>query len=225
MTMCGRYTLSTPPELLAEHFALDAVPTGLDARYNIAPSQEVPVIVRVEGRGRHLERMRWGLVPGWAQDPSIGHRLINARAETAATKPAFRSAFRKRRCLIPADGFYEWQRIDRTKQPYWIARADGAPLAFAGLWEHWEAADGHTVIDSCTILTCAALPPVSQLHSRMPVILPPTAYTAWLDPARGPDALQALLQPTGTDALQVRRVSREVNNPRNDYDALIAPAG
>ena len=221
--MCGRYTLSTPPEALAAHFALDAVPPHLDARYNIAPGQPVPVITYVEGRGRHLDLMHWGLIPSWAEDPAIGHRLFNAQAETVADKPAFRHAFAHHRCLIPADGYYLWRPSEDHKQPYRVTRTDGTPFAFAGLWAHWEAADGQRVIDSCLILTCMAVASLAHLDGRMPLILPPDVYAAWLDPHRPVEELEALLRPGGTADLQARRVSEAVNNPRNDYDALVRP--
>src|SRR5881394_3747162 len=147
--MCGRFTLATPAKSLQKHFQLDAVPE-LPFRYNIAPTQNVAA-VRVGRLGRALSLLRWGLIPHWADDPKIGYRLINARADTVASKPSFRSAFKQRRCLIAADGYYEWQKQDGAKQPYLIRREDGQPFAFAGLWEHWQGVDQE--IESCTIIT------------------------------------------------------------------------
>lgn len=221
--MCGRYTLTAEPALLAEHFHLAAVPADLSAHYNIAPSQDVPIVRRVEGLGRRLDRVRWGLVPGWAKDLSAGNRMINARAETLAERPAFRAAFRHRRCLVAADGFYEWKRLDGSKQPYWIGLQDRRPLAFAGLWEHWDAPDGSGTVESCTIITTGADHVVRPLHERMPVILAPDDYDRWLDPDAGPPDLQRLLVPFESDDLVAYPVSRAVNNPRNDNPDLLLP--
>lgn len=217
--MSGRYTLGTLPQALAEHFALDAVPDGLGARYNIAPGQEVPVITAIEGRGRHLDHMRWGLVPAWANAPSIGRRLYNLRAETVAGKRAFRAAFLRHRCLLPADGFYEWEPADGRKTPYWIGRPDRQPMGLAGLWERWEDPETGEVIDSCALLTCRASPDVAPIHPRMPVIIPPESYAEWLSQGTDPQRLQALMAPY-PGRLVAHRVDTAVNNPRNDYDAL-----
>jgi putative SOS response-associated peptidase YedK len=194
--MCGRFTLRATPRQLAEFFALLRTPQ-LEPRPNIAPTQAVLAIVAEEtGPGRSAREFHWGLIPSWSKDPRGAAKLINARNETVAEKPAFRAAFRKRRCLIPADGFYEWRKIpgQRKKQPCWIGLRDQSLLAFAGLWEHWDAPDG-SFIESCTILTTAANAAVSVLHDRMPVILPPECFDEWLQPGQDPARLPALLRP------------------------------
>lgn len=220
--MCGRYTLRTPASKLAEVFELLHAP-DISPRYNIAPTQRVLTIRAAENRVREPSLPHWGLIPSWAQDPSIGSRMINARSDTAATKPAFRSAFRQRRCLIPADGFYEWQAEGRIKQPYFIHRRDDEPFAFAGLWESWHR-DGQEPIESCTILTTDANPTLSQLHDRMPVILPEEEYDRWLDPQlREPSLIQPLLAPWAGDDLMLTPVSTLVNSPRNDSPACLEP--
>lgn len=222
--MCGRYTLTTPPPELAEHFALDATPREVRPRANIAPSQPVAVIRALPDGRRHLDLVRWGLIPAWAKDAAIGNRLINARAESAAQKPAFRSALRHRRCLIPADGFYEWRAVGRHKQPYWIGFEGRGPFAFAGLWEHWEDRERGHLVESCTILTTVANDRVRPLHERMPVIVAPADYQRWLDPAEpGAEALADLLQPYPAADMIAYPVSRAVNNPGNDSLDLLAP--
>lgn len=220
--MCGRYTLATDPWKLAELLELEQAPE-LRPRYNIAPTQAVAAL-RLNDRGRReLVRLRWGLVPSWAKDPAMGNKLINARAETVAGKPAFRAAFKRRRCLLPADGFYEWKRLDGGKQPYRIHLADGGPFCFAGLWEHWRGADEQT-LETCTIITTAANATVSPLHDRMPVILDPADYGLWLDvDGAGPDDLQALLEPYPAGAMAAYPVSPRVNNPRHDAPDCVAP--
>jgi putative SOS response-associated peptidase YedK len=169
--------------------------------------------------------MRWGLVPAWSKDAAIGSRLINARAETVAEKPSFRSAYKSRRCLIPADGFYEWLKPESgPKQPYRITLAGGAPFAMAGLWERWEKAPDGTALETCTIITTAANEFVRPIHHRMPLILGATVHDAWLDAATPPDILSALPNPYD-GALEAHAVSTRVNNPRNDDDACIEPPG
>ncbi len=220
--MCGRFTLSTPTANLAKLFDLDSVP-NLEPRYNIAPTQAVLAVRSTrEGLGRELALMRWGLIPSWSKDPAIGSSLINARSETVAEKPSFRTAFKRRRCLIPADGFFEWQKQERAKQPYFIGLADRQPFAFAGLWEHWEGADG-SVLDTCTILTTTANATIRPLHDRMPVILDPADYTTWLDAATHPDYLFHLLHPYPAEAMITYPVSTLVNNVANDVPACIQP--
>src|SRR5215203_5150139 len=190
--MCGRYTLASPTERLAEEFGVDASSIELSPNYNVAPTQGVAAVLE-EGGQRRLEVLRWGLIPPWADDPGIGSRMINARSETAPGKPSFRRAFRERRCLIPADGFYEWQRTNGAKQPYYIHMEDGRPFAFAGLWESWH--NGRE-IRSCTIITTNPNEVAAPIHNRMPVILHPEDYEMWLDPdfdEREP--LTALLKP------------------------------
>ena len=175
--MCGRYALTSPPAVLAERFHLLWTPE-LEPHYNIAPSQTIPV-VRETGQGREMALLRWGLIPSWAKEASIGMKLVNARGETLADKPAFRSAYRQRRCLIPADAFYEWKAIAGRKQPYCIRMRDGGPFGMAGLWERWKAPDGQTV-ESCAIVTVDANALIAELHERMPLILAPDDYDAWL---------------------------------------------
>ena len=211
--MCGRYSLTSPVEAMRHLFGLE-VSTNLAPRYNIAPSQEVPV-VRLDAAGdRTWELLRWGLVPSWAKDPAIGNKMINARSETVAEKPSFRSAFKRRRCLIPADGFYEWKREGGRKQPYRICLDDGAPFAFAGLWEHWSGSGGGGEIESCTILTAEAEPAIRAIHHRMPVILAAEAYGAWLDVSQAV-ALGDLAR-LDEAALSFYPVSTHVNRPAND---------
>jgi putative SOS response-associated peptidase YedK len=218
--MCGRYTLSTPVDKLAEEFGLAGPLPGLQSSYNIAPTQEVPAVVASNG-GRRLEMLRWGLIPSWADDPEIGSRMINARSETVAEKPSFRRAFKERRCLIPADGFYEWRKENGGKQPYHFRMKDGRPFAFAGLWESWDRyGDGE--IQSCTILTTGANDLVSDIHHRMPVILPHEDYELWLTSTiREPDQLLPLLAPYPADGMEAYPVSRRVNNPSNNEPGCV----
>jgi len=192
--MCGRYTLRANPKLVAEEFGLFDTP-DLSPRFNIAPTQSVPVVRLLPGEERrHLVFLRWGLIPSWADDIAIGNRSINARSETAASKPTFRKAFRSRRCLIVADGFYEWLKTGKHKQPYCIQLKSQRPFAMAGLWEQWHKQD--QPIESCTILTTDANELVAPIHDRMPVILRPEDYAAWLDPAcQDVDKLQLMLKP------------------------------
>lgn len=215
--MCGRYTLSQPAEAIASVFQLDEVKS--EPRYNIAPSQLVPTLYQTESHARQFQMLRWGLIPAWAKDPAIGNKLINARSETVAEKPSFRSAFRHRRCLIIADGFYEWRRQEGKKQPFYFRLQDGL-FAFAGLWEHWQDPDGE-VIDSCTILTTQANEILQPIHDRMPVILNPKDYDLWLDPMQKPEQLQQLLQPYSSTAMTCYPVSTKVNKPTNDTPELI----
>src|SRR5262245_4330455 len=190
--MCGRYSLYSSAADLAEWLGLPEVP-ALEPRYNVAPTQPVAAVRAGPGGGRELVRLRWGLVTPWAADPGTGPLLINARSETAADKPAFRAALRARRCLVPADGFYEWVRQAGKRQPIHFRLRDGRPFAFAGLWERWQAPGGPAV-ESCAILTTGANELVRQAHDRMPVILGPDAFGEWLDPAvRDPAALAAWL--------------------------------
>ncbi len=221
--MCGRYSLSCSAEDLAAHFDLLEAPV-LQARYNIAPTQPVLIIRNDENNARRLpEHVVWGLIPPWADDPQIGSRMINARSETAADKPAFRAAMKYRRCLVPADGFYEWKATGGGKQPYHVRRADAGLFAFAGLYEHWTGPNGEQ-IDSCTILTTAPNALLEPIHDRMPVILPTSRYARWLD-RRKQDGQQVadLLQPCPADELEAVAVSRRVNSPKNDEPSLIEP--
>ena len=222
--MCGRYTLSTTGEIIGDLFDLRETP-ALASRYNIAPSQEVAA-VRFDGESgeRTLEMLRWGLVPAWSKEPPGGDaRMINARSETLTQKPAFRGSFRRRRCLLAADGFYEWRQVARRKQPYLIRMRDGAPFAFAGLWDRWEAPEG-TVVESCTILTTVPNDLVAQIHDRMPVILPRQEFGLWLDPeVRDPDRLLPLLRAYPAEEMITFPVSRRVSNPANDDPSCIEP--
>ena len=217
--MCGRYSLKTPSRVLAKAFKLE-VPT-LPLRYNIAPTQQVAAI-RSHPDGRELALLKWGLVPSWAKDTSIGSRMINARAETVAVKPAYRGSFRRRRCLIPADGFYEWRREGAGKQPYHFRMRDKQPFAFAGLWERWRSELGE-VIDSCTIITTKANELVAPVHDRMPVILPAEAYDAWLnEQLTDAPELGGLLRPYPAEAMECFPVSTHVNSPKNDDASCVA---
>lgn len=221
--MCGRYTLTAPGDAIVEAFELEAVPE-LSPRYNIAPTQEVAIVRKDRRTGkRQLERVRWGLVPSWAQDPSIGNRMINARSETAAEKPAFRSAFKRQRCLVVADGFYEWRKAaDGTKQPFLIHLRDSRPFGIAGLWEHWEK--GGEPFDSCALLTTGPNELMATIHDRMPVILPPEHFEIWLDPATSDrNTLEALLVPFDAAKMEAYPVSRIVNNPANDSPRCMEP--
>ncbi len=236
--MCGRYSLTTPVEGLRQLFDFPEQP-NLAPRYNIAPTQSVAAVRRpppagVEGegeappasrtQGRQLVLLRWGLVPHWAKDASIGGRMINARAETLAEKPSFRAAFHKRRCLILADGFYEWQKQDKgPKQPYRIALNNGGPFAFAGLWERWRDAAAGSLIESCTIVTTEANALLRPIHDRMPVILPPAAFDVWLDSETKSEVALGLLRPFESDNLVAYRISLRVNSVANDDAAVITP--
>ena len=212
--MCGRFQLGVPADWLADLGLSEADAPDLAARYNIAPSQDI-VAVRQKGGRRRAALLRWGLVPPWAADPKIGNRLINARAETLVTKPAFREAFAHRRCLVPAHAFYEWQRVDGARQPWRIARRDGHPFGFAGLWERWQGPQGP--LESCTIVTTEANAVVAPIHSRMPAVLPAEQYARWLDPTTPPDELLTMLRPLPEVLVLAHPVSSRVNRP--DVDA------
>jgi putative SOS response-associated peptidase YedK len=218
--MCGRYTLRSPAADVARAFQVDATPS-LFPRYNIAPTQSVPIVRKAAAREMVLAR--WGLVPSWASDLSIGYKLINARSETAASKPSFRSAFRQRRCLIVVDGFFEWQKQGKHKQPYHIWLKDDGPFAFAGLWERWQEPGGEPV-ESFTIVTTEANGLMKPLHDRMPVILAPWDYDRWIDPqSREVDELQALLVPCPDEWLTATPVSTYVNSPKNEGPKCLEP--
>jgi putative SOS response-associated peptidase YedK len=221
--VCGRFSQSATPEAIAEAFGLAEVPV-LAPRYNIAPSQPIPII-RLDPNDceRHLSMVRWGLVPSWTKDPKTTPHPINARVETAPEKPTFRDAFRRRRCLIPADGFYEWATRDSKKQPVRYTMKDEHLFAFAGLWERWHAPDG-AVLETATILTTDANALVRPVHDRMPVILAPAAYTAWLDPDRhDPASLMPLLGPYPTSEMRSYPVSPKVNATSSEGPDLIVP--
>ena len=226
--MCGRFTQRLSWAELHELMDLIGPPRNLRPRYNVAPSQDVAVVRATDG-GRSLSMLRWGLIPAWAKDPAIGYRLINARSETVAEKPSFRSAYRRRRCLIPADGFYEWQRLGKIRQPWLFGLRDGAPFAFAGLWERWTVPEGAALtgslaelgagdpVETCTILTTAANETVAPVHGRMPVILPRDACDPWL---AGEDVS---LAPYAPDAMTAHPVSTLVNKPANDDPRCVEP--
>ena len=224
--MCGRYTLTASGEDVADLFALEDVPALLP-RYNLAPTQEAAVVRVVAPRApRTLDLLRWGLIPYWAQDPAIGNRMINARAESVAEKPSYRDSFQRRRCLIPADGFYEWKKAGKAKQPYLIRRRDRRPFAFAGLWSTWRDRNTPNAVprETFTILTTSPNDLLRPLHDRMPVILDPTDFAPWLDPAnRHAAALQALLQPAPVDAWETLPVRTVVNSPAHDAPDCIEP--
>ncbi len=222
--MCGRYSLKTPAEALARHFQVSKIPP-LSPRFNIAPSQ--PVAVVRTRQSRECVLLRWGLIPEWAKDPAIGNRMINARAETATEKPAFRGPLARSRCLIPADGYYEWSRETRLgprKQPFYIRMRDGSPFAFAGLWERWTGPDGG-VMESCALLTTEPNELIRPIHDRMPVILRPEDYEEWLDPAvRKAELLLQYFQPFASGEMTASAVGMRVNDPAcDDADCLSPP--
>jgi putative SOS response-associated peptidase YedK len=224
--VCGRYTLTVPLSNLVDFFEVPPPAFEIRPRYNIAPSQEVPIVAQ-DSRGRRMGLLRWGLVPSWAKDPSIGNRLINARSETVGEKPAFRSAFGARRCLVPADGFFEWMKEGEPgrssgKTPYWIHGADGAPLAFAGLWERWGSED-QGPLHTFTILTTEAGPTIMDIHPRMPVILSRELWGSWLDPSTDLPSLSDLLRSAEIPSLSAHPVSSLVNSPGNDLPACVVP--
>jgi len=239
--MCGRFTLRSTAQEVAEAFGLLEVPPFAPL-FNLAPTQPIAVVRHVPNAGngaRELVWMHWGLVPSWAKDRSMGARMINARAEGAVSKPAYRAAFRRRRGLVVADGFYEWQKVEQTlplgtgktsrrgkggakKQPYFFHMNDDRPFAFAGLWETWESPDG-SFLDSATILTTDANDLMRPVHDRMPVILAPDNYARWLDPAVEPEEATALLEPYTGDDLTAYPISTYVNSPSHDDSQCIAP--
>ena len=222
INMCGRFTLTLEAEDVNQELDLGPMPADWVAHYNVAPSQ--PVAVVAEANERKVEWMRWGLIPSWAKDASIGGRLINARSETLTEKPSFRSAFAKRRCLILANGFYEWQKLEGpkpTRIPYYFQLTGGRAFAFAGLWETWKSPEGQD-LRSCTIITCAANAIVAHIHDRMPVILDRESCWKWLEDRRIPD-LQPLLAPYPAEKMITFPVSRLVNDPAHDSKDLVAP--
>jgi putative SOS response-associated peptidase YedK len=208
--MCGRFVLMTPSKSLAERFDTQEV-LHEKPRYNVAPTQNI-LIVRFDSRTgrREMCMVRWGLIPSWAKDPSMGNRLINARGESVHTKPAFKTSFRFRRCLVPADGFYEWQKMGKVRQPYLFRMADNTPFAFAGLWDRWRSAEGQ-ITESCTIITTPSNKLILSLHDRMPAILRPEDYGTWLDPKATPDVLLKLLSPFPAELMTGVPVSSKVN--------------
>lgn len=221
--MCGRFTLTADPNKIREKFPWLNVPEEIQPRYNVAPTQPVAVVPN-DGKNK-LDFFLWGLIPSWAKDPEIGSRMINARAETLAEKPSFRTAFRRRRCLILADGFYEWRQIPgrKTKIPMYIRLESGLPFAFGGLWEAWHSPDGSEIL-SCTIITTPPNSLVQDIHNRMPLILPEETYSQWLDPEeQDPAKLQAILQPYPAEEMVAFPVSTLVNSPANESAECIIP--
>lgn len=217
--MCGRFTLSQPTDAIASAFNIAQIPP-LEPRYNIAPTQLIPSILSAPGGEKQLQMLRWGLIPSWAKDAKIGAKLINARAETVSEKPSFRAAFKRRRCLIVADGFYEWQRQEKQKQPYYFRLQNAQLFAFAGLWEQWKSPD-EDIINSCTILTTEANDLLRPIHDRMPVILESKDYGLWLDSEAQQPQLQQLLRPYQADLMTSYTVSTKVNNPKNNTPECI----
>jgi len=219
--MCGRFTLTASPDDLQAAFPDFAIPRQMAAHFNIAPTQPLAVVPN-DGRNA-VDFFVWGLIPSWAKDPAIGSRMINARGETLAEKPSFRTAYKRRRCLVLADGFYEWVKVpgQKAKQPHYITLAGGQPFAFAGLWEQWFSPDG-SEIKSAAIITTQPNPLMAALHNRMPVILHPGDYARWLAPAERPPAqLDDLLVPFPAEEMAHYPVSTLVNNPRNDLPECI----
>lgn len=231
--MCGRFVSASPPEEIAAYFDATLEPSleewvssaGLGPRWNVAPTDDVYVVYD-DGSARRVDAFHWGLVPGWAKDVGIGNRLINARAETVDTNNSFKSSFARRRCIVPADGFYEWKKVEgqKKKQPFYVTRTDGEPLAFAGLWAEWhgEVAGEQVVVRSTTIITTSANETMAPVHDRMPVVLPPESWDEWLDHRNLAVArLKPLLVPAAPGVVTMRPVSVEVSNVRNDGAHLV----
>ncbi len=222
--MCGRYAFYSPAEAVKRTFALDLLPE-LKPRYNIAPTQSVPALRVVEEGRRSLAMLHWGLVPHWAKERAIGNRMINARSETLTEKPSYREAFRRRRCLVLADGWYEWQPAAGGKQPWFVRLCDPRPIAFAGLWEKWKDPAGE-LLESCTIVTCDASESIRKIHDRMPVVLPEDSWDRWMDPAcSDTESLSRILGPYEAKALRAWQVGRLVNAPKNEGPKLIEAEG
>jgi putative SOS response-associated peptidase YedK len=232
--MCGRFVAATPPAALAETFGVEEVKLGAaaesmpEANYNVAPTNDVVAVAVSKDGHRQLGTFHWGLVPSWAKDPSIGNRMINLRADTVKGKPSFRRTLGKRRCIIPADGFYEWKNMGkgRKKQPFFIRARSGEPLALAGLWEVWKEHDKQDAewLKSCTIITTEPNKLLKPIHDRMPVVLPPEAWDAWLNPDNDDlAALEALLVPAPDDLLELFPVTTEVNSVQNNGPQLVIP--
>lgn len=227
--MCGRFTLTADADTLRQAFDLtdssSAALAELTPRYNIAPSQPVAAVVADPDGGRKLAFFKWGLIPSWAKDPKIGYRMINARAETVAEKPAFRAALRKRRCLIPADGFYEWKKEGRVKTPMYVQLKSGDPFAFAGLYEFWKPPDSEVLVGSCTLITTTPNALMEKIHDRMPVVLKPQDYDRWLTPGDLPaEKSLPLLKPFAASQMKATAVSTRVNSPAVDSPECIQPA-
>ena len=230
--MCGRFTLASNSDTINQMFFEFTIPVNLSPRYNISPTQDVAVIANtptnteIHSETGQVEFFHWGLIPSWAKDPKIGNRMINARSETLAEKPSFRNAYKRRRCLILADGYYEWKQIpgDRRKQPVYIRLQSQKPFALAGLWETWQTEGMEEPLRSCTIITCPPNPLLEKIHHRMPVILPQDAYVEWLAPdEQSADVLQPLLAPYSDKEMEAYPVSTSVNRPTNDSPECITP--
>ncbi|MGE0566098.1 MAG: SOS response-associated peptidase [Pseudolabrys sp.] len=218
--MCGRYSVTTAPDAMRRLFRYGELP-NFPPRYNVAPTQPIAVVRLVDGE-RHFVLMRWGLWPSWVKDPKTFALLINARGETAAEKPAFRAAMKRRRCLIPADGFYEWQRDGARKRPFYIRQRSQEPFAFAGLWETWTGPNGEE-LDTAAIVTIGANATLKPIHDRMPVIVPPDAFDLWLDPNADAKLVQTLIVPAPDDLLEAYESSTAVNRTANDGPQLLLP--
>jgi putative SOS response-associated peptidase YedK len=221
--MCGRYTLSKLEQILRQFPSITELPPDLAPRFNIAPTQPIPVIAN--NRPDRLEMFHWGLVPSWAKDVAIGNKMINARGETLAEKPAFRTALKRRRCLVPADGFYEWQNNPdgKTKTPMYVRVDGGLPFAFAGLWDVWHSPDG-SELPSCTIITTSPNSLMSAIHDRMPVIVPPEDYQRWLaKEEQEAGDLMDIIKPFPAERMEVYPVAKTVNSPKNETPSCIAP--
>jgi len=221
--MCGRFALTAPASTITEIFQVDVLPDVLP-RYNVAPSQQVPAVVERDGV-RQMGMFRWGLIPRWAKDKKIGYRTINARGETVAKKPSYRAAFKRRRCLVIADGFYEWKRLSKKdKIPHLIQLDDGRPFGMAGLWERWVDPDDGEEVLSCTIITTGPNDMMTEIHDRMPVILPPDHWDTWLDESNDDkEQLQELLVPYPSEGMRHRSVSTHVNNARHEGPSVQEP--
>lgn len=218
--MCGRFALKTPTSQLANHFKLDEA-IEIAPRYNIAPGTDIPTIRHSPEGKRVMHLLRWGLVPHWAKDPSIGNKLSNARGETVAEKPSFRDAFKRRRCLVPADGFYEWKAEGKLKQPYYFSMKDGEPFALGGVWESWRTPDGE-ILRTCCLITTGPNEIMLPVHDRMPVIVAPDSYEQWLT-GESADA-QALVKPYSVEDMQAWAVSKRVSRSGEEGADLVKPA-
>ena len=218
--MCGRYASTTPPEALRALFGYLEQP-NFPPRYNIAPTQPIAIVRMVEGK-RQFALVRWGLIPSWVKDPRAFSLVINARGESVNEKPAFKNAMKYRRCLVPADGFYEWKRSGERKQPYFVRRRGGGPLAFAGLWESWMGPNGEE-LETAAIVTTQASRSIAHIHDRMPVIVPPEAFDFWLDPKVDAHTAAAVIQPAPDASIEAYEVSSAVNRTANDAPKLLEP--
>jgi putative SOS response-associated peptidase YedK len=218
--MCGRYMIISSPEAIRRLFGYPEQP-NFPPRYNVAPTQPVPIVRVVEGK-RQFALARWGLIPSWVKDPRTFSLVINARGESVLDKPAFKNAMKYRRCLFPADGFFEWERKGERKRPYFVRRKGGGPLAFAGLWESWMGPNGEEQ-ESAAIITTTASRSIAHIHDRMPIILPPEAFDFWLDPKVDAETATAAIQPAKDEAIEYYEVSRAVNRFENDSPNLVEP--